>query len=119
MIFLVDSDANIRRSLTRLFHAEGFGVETFASGQAFVDSANLGSGDFVVLDLQTADLTGLQVQEVLAQRGETAQTIMTSATEHPSACEHAHRNGAIAYFRKPVDGFALIDCIRFAQRLNG
>ena len=115
MIFLVDSDANIRRSLTRLLHAEGFSVVTFASGEAFLESENPGSGDFVVLDSQTADLTGLEVQEILKKRGDPAQTIMTSARDNPDAREHAHHSGAIAYFSKPVDGFALIDCIRFAQ----
>ncbi len=54
-----------------------------------------------------------------ASQGVTGQGLYADGMEHPSAREHAHRNGAIAYFRKPVDGSALIDCIRFAQRLNG
>ena len=116
MIYLVDSNAAVRRSLTRLLNAEGFNVLTFASGQAFLDSAKPGSGDFVVLDSQTEDLTGMEVHEILAQRGDPAQTIMISAKENPNARVRARRAGAIAYFSKPVDGFALIDCIRFAQK---
>jgi two-component system response regulator TtrR len=116
MIYLVDSNANVRRGLTRLLNAEGFNVRTFASGQAFIDSVNPKSADFVVLDSQTEDLTGAEVQEILAQRGNPAQTIMISAKEVPNARARARRSGAIAYFSKPVDGFALIDCIRFAEK---
>ncbi|MCZ6711037.1 MAG: response regulator [Gammaproteobacteria bacterium] len=116
MIYLVDSDSNVRRSLTRLLSADGFTVLAFASGQEFLDSTNPQSTDFVVLDSQTEDLTGAEVQEILAQRGDPAQTIMISAKEIPNAHEQARRRGAIAYFSKPVDGFALIDCIRFAQK---
>ncbi len=118
MIFIVDSMASVRRSLTRLLNAAGFCVVTFESGQAFVDSASPESGDFIVLDSQTTDLSGLEVLGVLAQRGDPSQTIMTSASESPNARAHAQRSGAIAYFSKPVDGSALIDCIRFAQKGN-
>ncbi len=119
MIFVVDSDTSICRSLTRLFHAEGFGVATFESGQTFLDSANPGSGDFILVDATTTDLTGFEVTKALAQRNVSAPIIMTSTSRHPKARQQAHHGGAIGYFCKPVDGYALIDCIRFAQKDRG
>ncbi len=109
MIFVVDSDQNVCSSLAKLANTEGFATTTYVSGRDFLSSANPESGDVIVLDMETADLSGIEVKEILLQHRVAANTIITSTRDYPEAPKLAQKLGAIGYFSKPVDGAALID----------
>ena len=115
MIFVVDSDQNVCRSLADLVKEEGFAATAYFSGRDFLSSAYPESSDVIVLDLETAELAGVEFKEALLRRHIASPTIVTSTRGYPEALKLAKQLGAIGYLSKPVDGMALIDLIRFEQ----
>ncbi len=113
MIFVVDSDQNVCRSLANLVKEEGFATTAFFSGRDFLSSADPESSDVIVLDLETAELAGVEFKEALLRRHNASPMIATSTRGYPEALKLAKQLGAIGYFSKPVDGLALMDLIRF------
>jgi FixJ family two-component response regulator len=114
VVYLIDDDESVRRALQRLLRSAGFEVKAFSSGEAFLQSENLDVGACIVLDIRMPGLTGFDLQEKLASRGIRIPVITVSAFDDAETRERARKLGAVAFFRKPVDGQALIDAIHWA-----
>jgi len=61
VVSVVDDDESLRRSLRNLLRSVGFGVETFASAEAFLRSAERGSTGCMLLDLRMSGMSGLDL----------------------------------------------------------
>src|SRR6266436_4493690 len=66
VVSVVDDDESLRRSLRNLLRSVGFGVETFASAEEFLRSAERGSTGCLVLDLRMSGMSGLDLLRQLA-----------------------------------------------------
>jgi FixJ family two-component response regulator len=113
MVYLIDDDESVRRALQRLLRSAGLDVRAFASAEEFLQSENLSQRACIVLDIQMRGLTGFDIQEKLASKGIRIPTIAVSALDDAETRERARKLGAAAFFRKPVDGQALIDAIHW------
>ena len=69
VVFVVDDDASVRRSLTRLLRSAGFEVETFVSAEDFLSAAHAERPSCLVLDLRMPGIGGLDLQHRLAEAG--------------------------------------------------
>ena len=114
MVYLIDDDDSVRRALQRLLRSAGFEVKAFSSAEEFLQSENLDVRACVVLDIRMPGLTGFDLQEKLASKGIRMPVINVSAFDDAETRERARKLGAVAFFRKPVDGQALIDAIHWA-----
>ena len=68
----------------------------------------------IVLDVRMPGLAGTSLQAELASRGISIPVIIVTADEDPGTRHRARQAGAVAFFRKPVDGPALLDAIAWA-----
>jgi FixJ family two-component response regulator len=59
-------------------------------------------------------LTGSSVLAELASKSFSTPVIVVTADEDPDTRHQARQTGAVAFFRKPVDGPALLDAIAWA-----
>src|SRR6267143_7004584 len=66
VVSVVDDDESLRRSLRNLLRSVGFGVETFASAEEFLRSAERENVGCLVLDLRMTGMSGLDVLRHLA-----------------------------------------------------
>jgi FixJ family two-component response regulator len=114
MVYLIEDDESVRRALQRLLRSAGLEVRAFASAEEFLESGNLDLRACIVLDIQMRGLTGFELQEKLAAKEIRIPTIAVSALDDSETRERARKLGAAAFFRKPVDGEALIDAIHWA-----
>ena len=114
MVYVIDDDESVRRALQRLLRSAGFEVKAFSSAEAFLQSGNLDERACIVLDIHMPGLTGFDLQEKLVSMGIRIPVINVSAFDDAETRERARRLGAVAFFRKPVDGQALIDAIHWA-----
>ncbi len=115
MVYLVDDDESVRRALQRLLRSAGFEVKAFSSAEEFLQSANLEEkGACLILDIRMPGLTGFDLQQKLISKGIRMPVITVSAFDDAETRERARKLGATAFFRKPVDGQALVDAIHWA-----
>ncbi len=114
LVFLIDDDESIRKALQRLLRSASFEVKAFSSAEEFLQSENCDAGECIILDICMSGLTGFDLQEKLASIGVRTPVITVSAFDDVESRERARKLGATAFFRKPVDGEALIDAIHWA-----
>jgi FixJ family two-component response regulator len=92
----------------------GFDVKAFSSAEEFFKGLDLSQRGCIVLDIRVPGLTGGDLQKKLASERIRIPVIAISAFDDGETRERARELGATAFFRKPVDGQALIDAIDWA-----
>jgi FixJ family two-component response regulator len=115
MVYLIEDDESVRKALQRLLRSAGLDVRAFAGAEEFMQSGDLSQGGCIVVDIQMPGLTGFDLQEELLSKKSRVPTIIISAMDDAETRERARKLGATAFFRKPVDGQALIDSIHWAM----
>jgi len=119
IVFVVDDDSSVRRSLARLLKSAGHEVAVFASAQEFLrHEGDYGPG-CLVLDLQLPGLSGLDLQAELAAAGRTIPIVfITGHGDIPSSVK-AMKGGAVDFLPKPVQAKVLLDAVRQAIARDG
>jgi FixJ family two-component response regulator len=69
-VFLVDDDATVRTSLSRVLREAGWRVETFDSAEAFLARPDREATGCLVLDVTMPGLDGLAPQRRLHEEGQ-------------------------------------------------
>ena len=114
VVCIVDDDASLRRSLSNLLMSVGFGVRTFESAEAFLESADRDNIGCIVLDVRMAGMTGLELLTHLAATGSRIPVIMVTAHADEEMRRRSLETGAAAFLEKPVRTPALLEAIRTA-----
>jgi FixJ family two-component response regulator len=114
VVFVVDDDAAVRRSLARLLGSAGLRAETFASAQEFLARPEADGPACLVLDVRMPGLSGLDLQERLGSRvGVLPIVFMTGHGTVPMSVR-AMKAGASDFLQKPFDDQALLDAVEGA-----
>ena len=114
LVFIVDDDSSVRRSLARLVRAAGFDVETFASAREFLARPRYDGVSCLVLDVRMPGQTGLDLQETLAAAGQRVSIVFITGYPDVRAHVKAMEGGAIDFLSKPVNDRDLLDAIERA-----
>lgn len=110
----MDDEPSLCRALQRLLLVAGFEVDTFACGEAFLDSLSVRVPDCLILDLYMPGMPGLEVQARLAARHRATPVIVITGYDRPADRVRALAAGAVAFMRKPVSEELLLAAIRQA-----
>jgi two-component system, LuxR family, response regulator FixJ len=110
---IVDDDPSVRRSLARVLRLQGIRVETFASGEEFLEHLSRGVPDCLVLDVHLGGLSGFEVQDVLRERGNPPPIIFITAHDDIPTSRLCDAAGPCGYLRKPFDVNVLITRIHY------
>jgi FixJ family two-component response regulator len=114
LVFVVDDDASVRKSLTRVITSAGFTVETFASAREFFARERPPGPCCTVLDVRMPGLTGLDLQEALAAAGRRMPIVFITGHGDVSMSVKAMKAGAVDFLTKPFDVENLLDAVRRA-----
>jgi FixJ family two-component response regulator len=114
LVAIVDDDPSVRRGLQRLIRSAGWKVETFASAQDFLDRPLAISPNCLVLDLQLPGLSGLDLQQRMADLGLDIPVVFLTGQGNIPASVKAMKAGAIEFLTKPVDEQNLLKAIEEA-----
>lgn len=113
-IFVVDDDSAVRDALKLLLRSVGQAVETFGSGQEFLDAYGEDRAGCLVLDIRMPGMSGLELQQKLNERHSILPIIfITGHGDVPMAVE-AMQAGAVDFIQKPFRDQDLIDRINQA-----
>jgi FixJ family two-component response regulator len=112
VIAIVDDDESFRRALARFLGTFAFCVRTFASGEEFLQSSELGLVECLLLDLVMPGMSGLEVKQQLEVRGLGIPTVFVTAHADDGVEQHLFAAGAIAILRKPLDQQTLLRLVQ-------
>jgi len=111
MVYLVDDDESVRRSLARLLASLGMHVEIFASAEAFLAEAHDRPDGCLIVDVQLMGMIGTELQRRLAEASWSLPVIAMSGAHDPVIEMDAMRMGARAFLRNPFDAKTLREAL--------
>jgi FixJ family two-component response regulator len=114
LIAVVDDDESLRRSLGNFRRSVGFRVETFASAEAFLRSAERAHSGGLVLDLRMNGMTGLDLLGHLRAAGDGISIVVLTAGGDDETRQRCLEAGAVAFLMKPFQRDALLHAVRTA-----
>jgi FixJ family two-component response regulator len=111
-VFVVDDNASVRKSLSRLLVAAGYVVETFASAREFLARESSDGPCCLVLDVRMPGLTGIEMQQTLAAAGRRMSIVFVTGHADVRASVSAMKGGAVDLLTKPVDARDLLAAVQ-------
>lgn len=114
VVYVIDDDEPIRKSLSRLLRSAGFNAETFSSPEDFLSDSRQNENSCIIADLRMPGSTGFNLAEKIISDGILIPLIVISATSDAQTRQRARDLGAVAFFQKPVDDQALLDAVLWA-----
>jgi FixJ family two-component response regulator len=119
-VFVIDDDKSARTGLARLVGAAGYDVSTYASANAFLATLHPKITGCVILDSRMPLVSGEELAAKLTKYGQRLAIIFVTADDDTEVKRKAKKMGAAGFFRKPVDGTALLDAINWSfHSING
>ncbi len=113
-VFLVDDDQGMRDSLTLILELAGHRVRSFASPNDFLAVFAPGERGCLLLDQRMPEMSGLDLQGVLLERGSLLPIIFLSAFGDVPTTVRAIQGGAIDFLEKPASTEILLTRIEAA-----
>jgi FixJ family two-component response regulator len=114
VVFLVDDDPSVRKSLTRLLTMASYTVEAFASAGEFLARERYAGPCCLVLDVRMPGLTGLDLQEAVASAGRRMSIVFVTGHVDVRGSVRAMKHGALDVLTKPVDAQDLLAAVQRA-----
>lgn len=117
-VYVIDDDADMRRSLRWLIESIGLPVETFPSAEAFLTQDPLTRQGCLILDVRMPGMGGILLLEHLKTLGSTLPVIMfTGHGEVPMAVQTL-KYGAFDFLEKPASHQVILDRVQAALALD-
>ncbi|MDN8618066.1 response regulator [Variovorax ginsengisoli] len=114
IVYIVDDDASMREALSSLMRAFEWQVRTFETAAEFLAHARPNLPACLVLDVRLPVTSGLELQRILAQRGDALPIVfMTGHGDVPMSVK-AMKAGAVEFLLKPFSDVELLDAIDLA-----
>ena len=117
-VYVIDNDSSARIGLARLLRTAGYLVDTFDSTDMFLESLTSDLSGCVVVDIKTPGMMGNAFLEELKKRNLDLSIIVVTVDDCKETRRIAQMMGAIEFFRKPVDGTALLDVIKWEMSMK-
>jgi RNA polymerase sigma factor (sigma-70 family) len=114
VVFIVDDDASVRKSLERLVRSVGLRGRTFASAPEFLQCAASDGPSCLVLDVRMPGVSGLALQETLAASGHRIPIIFITGHGDITMSVRAMKAGAVDFLPKPFNDQDLLEAIQEA-----
>lgn len=113
-VFLVDDDHAYRQSLKFLLESADLDVEDYPSAEGFLKAYQPDRRGCLVLDIRMSGMSGLELQERLADRHVGIPVIFISGHGDVPMSVKAMKSGALDFLEKPFEDAVLIERIKEA-----
>jgi FixJ family two-component response regulator len=114
MVFVIDDDASVRKSLKRLLDAACYKVELFTSASEFLSRSTHDGPSCVVVDVRMPELNGIDFQKALIEGGREEQLVFITGHGDIPMCAQAMKAGAVDFLPKPFKPKKLLESVERA-----
>lgn len=114
VIHVVDDDASFRAAVARLLQASGYRVALYESGERLLESLPGAASGCILLDLRMSGLSGLDLQDRLAELGHPLPIVFLTGHGDIPASVRAIKAGAEDFLSKPVSREPLLAAVERA-----
>jgi len=114
VVFIVDDDASVRRSVEDLLSSVALRCESFATPQEFLDSKRADCAGCLVLDVRLPGMSGLDFQRALGEAGVSLPIVFITGHGDIPMSVKAIKSGAVEFLIKPFRSQELLDAIQQA-----
>jgi FixJ family two-component response regulator len=113
-VFVIDDDGGMRHAIQDLVESVGLRAEVFATGEEFLKKPRTADPSCLVLDVRLPQMSGLEFQQTLAERGVRVPIIFMTAHGDIPMSVRALKSGAVEFLTKPFRDQDLLDAIQQA-----
>jgi FixJ family two-component response regulator len=118
-IVVIDDDQSVCKALRRLLRAAQMEVETYSSGETFLDIVPPRDPDCLILDVRMPGLTGPDLRDRLQEMGRRIPIVFITAHSEDVVSERGLEGGGADVLRKPFGDRELMDAIASAVQNHG
>ncbi len=117
-VYLIDDDASVRKSVSRLLGIAGYQVEAYSSADEFLETGRMAQHGCIVLDLRMPGMSGEGLQDKLVTMKEALPIVVITGHGDVLVRASMMEKGAVAFLAKPFDDQELLDAIEVALVRN-
>lgn len=114
MVFVIDDDPSVRKSLTRLLASGDYQSEAFATANDFLGRPAYPGPTCVIVDVQMPGLNGVDFQKTLIERRREEQLVFVTGHGNIPMCADVMKAGAVDFLPKPFKPAELLKCVEHA-----
>jgi FixJ family two-component response regulator len=114
MVFVIDDDPSMRKSLARLLDAARYNVELFKSASEFLARSPHAGPSCVIVDVQMPGLNGIDFQKALIEQGREEELVFITGHGDIPMCAQAMKAGAVDFLPKPFKPKELLESVERA-----
>lgn len=108
-VYIVDDDSSSLVYYSEVLQRAGFQVECFQRGEDFLGGVQTSQPGCVLLDVRMPRMSGLELQQKLAERDCAMPIILISGDADVESCSQGFRAGAFDFVEKSISTEDLID----------
>jgi FixJ family two-component response regulator len=112
-IAIIDDDVLVRQALGDCMESAGYAVESFGSAEEFLASGAGKNVACLIIDVQLPGISGLELQDKLAEADKRVPTVFVSAQATRADREKALNQGAVGFLSKP---FRRDDLVKLVEK---
>jgi len=114
IVFVIDDDQSVRKSLRRLLDAANYKTELFNSASEFLSRSAHPGPSCIIIDVRMPGLTGIDLQKIIIESGREEQLIFITAHGDIPMCAQAMKAGAVDFLPKPFKPKQLLESVERA-----
>jgi FixJ family two-component response regulator len=118
IVHLVEDDESARASTARFLRAAGYVVQTYVAASDFLAREPSDAAGCVILDLCLPDVSGLELQRLLAGDEDPLPVIFLTGEGQVHDSVQAMKSGAVDFLLKTEDGAVLLNAVAQALARN-
>jgi FixJ family two-component response regulator len=114
VVYVVDDDFRVRESMADFLAVHALPTKSFGSASAYLAHHDVTVSSCVILDLELAEVDGLELQRRLSDFESTPPIIFVSGERDVAATVRAMKAGAVDFFTKPINADLLLAAVQSA-----
>jgi FixJ family two-component response regulator len=111
-IAVIDDDLRVLESLINLLASCGYKAEGYCSAEEFLESGGLEKSSCVITDVEMRQMSGLGLLHHINSTARSLPVVIITGKPSEKSESFYLERGAVGFFRKPVDGDALVDLLK-------